>query len=556
VQGYVSQLRKLLEPEGGPFRLLVTEAAGYALRLDPEQLDLQRFERLLAQGKEALAAGNARQAASLLREVLALFRGPPLADFTYEPWAQSEIGRIEELRLTALEERIEAELAFGKHNELTAELETLVAEQPLRERLRGQLMLALYRAGRQAEALEAYQQARTALVEQLGIDPSPELQTLYKQILNQDEALTVEAPPATPPTNLPAPPNALVGRQRELAELIELVRSRAVRLVTLTGTGGIGKTRLAHRVARDVLDEFREGVFFVSLARISDPELVMPAIAQTVGIREEVGKPLVETLNEYMREKEMLLLLDNFEQVVDSAPAVATLVEAASKLKVLVTSRAPLRVSAERTYDVPPLGLPDPDQPPTIETVEESEAAELFIERATAAKSDFPLTENDLAAVTEICLRLDGLPLALELAAARTPVLTAQALLARLDERLGLLTTGARDADERHRTLRATIDWSHDLLSPPEQTLFARLSVFVGGCCLEAAQAVCASNGEPGVDILDGLASLVEKNLLRQRADTNGQPRYSMLETIREYALERLVGSGERDEAHDRHARH
>jgi predicted ATPase/class 3 adenylate cyclase len=338
------------------------------------------------------------------------------------------------------------------------------------------------------------------------------------------------------PTNLPVQPNELIGRERELDEAAALLRN-GLRVLTLTGTGGTGKTRLALQLAAEVVEAFPNGVFFVSLAPVRDWELVAPTIARTLGLREQPGETVVETLDGYLVDKELLLVLDNFEQVLAAAPAVAGLTAAAPGLKLLVTSRTPLRLSGERTYPVPPLELP--------------ESVRLFAERAHAAALEFAVTGENEAAVAEICRRLDGLPLAIELAAPRIRTLPPRALLRRLDQRLKLLTGGAQDLDERQRTLRATIEWSFELLPEAERELFAQLGVFVGGSRLDAAEGLC----DPiAIDLLDGLQSLVEKSLLRQRPDADGEPRYWMLETIREYALEVLEESGALADARRRHA--
>jgi predicted ATPase/class 3 adenylate cyclase len=383
-----------------------------------------------------------------------------------------------------------------------------------------------------------------------------EPQRLYQLV---GEALAGEFPSLRTlenrPTNLPIQPTALIGRQKELKELDGLLKRDTVRLVTLTGPGGTGKTRLALQLAAELIEQFSSGVFFVSLAPISDPDLLIPAVAQTLGVREQSGVPLLETLGNHLREKQTLLLLDNFEQISAAAPMVAALLASAPELQVLATSRTPLHLSGEQTYDVPPLALPDVVHLPGVDALTQYEAVALFIERARSAKSGFTVTNENAPAVAEICVRLDGLPLALELAAARVRVLPPQTLLSRLDHRLKLLTGGALDLDERQRTLRATIDWSYDLLSEREQRLFSRLGVFAGGCRLEAAEAVCDHEID-GQDILDGLTSLVEKNLLRQKEDPDGEPRFWMLETIREFAEERLDESAEARAVHRLHGEH
>src|SRR3954470_3269731 len=355
------------------------------------------------------------------------------------------------------------------------------------------------------------------------------------------------------PTNLPVPPNALIGRERELAETRALLEE-GVRLLTLIGPGGTGKTRLALQLAGDALELFANGVFFVSLAPIRDWELVVPTMLRTFGLREQPGETPLETLTEYLREKELLLVLDNFEHVQAASPVVAGLLETAPGLRVLASSRMPLRLQAERAYRVPQLGVPDLRRPAVAAEVVDFDAVRLFVERARAAAVDFEVTDVNAEAVAEICVRLDGLPLAIELAAPRVRTLTPPALLRRLDQGLALLTGGAQDVDARQRTLRGTIAWSHDLLLAKEKTLFARLAIFVGGCRLEAAEEVCDFDGTFGGELLDSLDSLVQKSLLRQRADSDGEPRFWMLETIREFGLELLGSADELEAACERHA--
>ncbi|HMI99837.1 MAG TPA: BTAD domain-containing putative transcriptional regulator [Gaiellaceae bacterium] len=521
LQVYVSQLRKLVE-DG-----LVREGPGYRLRVEPDQLDAERFERLADEGAAALDRRAYAEASALLVEGLALWRGPALVDVHYESFAQVEITRLEELKLAALEGRIEAELGLGHHGQVVGELEALVAENPLRERLRGQLMLALYRAGRQADALEAYTEARRVLIDDLGLEPGPELRDLEQAILRQEEAL---APRPLPESNVPTPVSTLVGRERELEEICSTLRGGQVRLLTLTGPGGAGKTRLAIEAANALAGEIPDGAFFVPLDTIRDPELLLPAIAEALAVREHSERPLLASLAERVVGRRVLVLLDNFEQLVEASPLLTEVLQAAPSLTFLVTSRSALRLNGEQEYSVEPLGRRD--------------AVALFVQRAQAAESSFQLTDENTAAVEEICARLDGLPLALELAAARTKLLAPQAMLDRLDQRLDLLSHGPRDKPARHRALRDTVAWSYDLLEPEEQLLFAHLAVFSGGCTLESAVGVCDAS-------LDGTGTLLDESLLERAGE-----RLRMLETIRVYALEQLAEDDGAADLHRRHARH
>jgi predicted ATPase/class 3 adenylate cyclase len=356
------------------------------------------------------------------------------------------------------------------------------------------------------------------------------------------------------PNNLPTQPSPLVGRERELTAVRELLLLPEVRLVTLTGPGGTGKTRLGLHLAASLVDLFRDGAFLVSLAAITDPVLVDSQVAQALGVQEEPGRPLAGTLDAYLSDRELLLLLDNFEQVAEAAPRVAEILAICPQVKILVTSRVRLRLRGEREFAVPPLALPDLDHLPLVEALSQYEAVRLFVERSREVRPDFAVTNATAPAVAEICHRLDGLPLAIELAAARSKLLTPQALLARLGQRLKVLTGGARDLPARQQTLRDAIAWSYDLLDAAEQVLSRRLAVFAGGCTLEAAEAVCNSAADLEVDVFDGLASLVDKSLLRQAEVPDGEPRFAMLETVREFGLERLAASGEADAVRRAHA--
>jgi predicted ATPase len=347
---------------------------------------------------------------------------------------------------------------------------------------------------------------------------------------------------------MPVQRTGFVGREKEVAAAKELLLRQDVRLVTVTGPGGIGKTRLAVEVANGLVERFPGGIHFVSLSSLSDPGLIASVIVQTLGIREAGGQSPLKILKKNLLDSlsaPLLFLLDNFEHLIQAAPTVAELLAMGPNLKILVTSRAALHVYGEHEFPVPPLALPDSRSVPPLEVLSKYPAVALFLQRAVAAKPDFELNRENAFAVTEICARLDGLPLAIELAAARVKVLSPSSMRTRLASRLQLLTGGARDLPQRQQTLRAAIDWSYDLLSPAEQKLFRRLSVFGGGCTLEGVEAVCNTKGDLDLDLLDGMASMVDKSLLQQVEQANGESRFVMLETIREYALEKLEASGE-----------
>jgi predicted ATPase/DNA-binding SARP family transcriptional activator len=546
---YVFQLRKALGRA-----VIRTVPSGYELRASPESIDVHRFEDLLVEARSEAPLA----AAATLREALALWRGSALAEFAFEAWAQVEIARLEELRLEALEERIDADLALGRAADVVAEAEGLVAQHPLRERLRGQLMLALYRCGRQADALAAFRDGRRVLVEELGIEPGPALRELEHAILDQDPGLTpLSTAPAglvaaRPTTGLHPRPTSFVGRTRELREVRTLLQDDDLRLVTLTGAAGSGKTRLALE-AKGALEGWAEAVV-VELAPVFDASLVAATVADRLGIRERPGRTRADALIDHLRHRRALLVLDNFEQVLAAAPLLQEMVVEAVGVKLLVTSRTPLGVPAEHVYPVPPLELPDPSPAFTLARLRRTEAIRLYCERAREARPGFRLTDANAGAVAELCVRLDGLPLALELAAARSNVLSPRALLERMAGRLDLLRAapGSR-VSGRHLTLRAAIEWSYDLLAPDLQRLFTSLGVFVGGFTVEGAEAVA---GRLEIDVVDGLQSLLRDNLLTTDRSAGDEPRLGMLETIKEYALEQLTASGDLDAVRRRHAQH
>ena len=546
LQGRVSRLRSAFRAVGLPETLVVSRRPGYLLDVDPGTVDVHRFTRLVDEARRGTDLGRRYGAA------LALWQGPALAEFDADGWARDQRQRLEELRLAATEEWVDVRLAAGQHAELVGELTDLVARHPLRERLHGQLMVALYRSGRQADALAAYQRARQILDDELGLDPSPELRELEQAMLRQDA--TLAAPPRAPEREpepeqpaLAARLTSFVGRDRERSALRELLASR--RLVTLTGPGGVGKTSLAVEVA--AADGAAGGTWFVGLAGVADAAALAPAVADAVGAPSGPGTAQDRALR-HLRRREALVVLDNCEHLVAACAELAgRLLAACPGLRLLATSREPLGVAGEAQFPLAPLPAPPVDV--TAAELAGSDAVRLFVDRARDADPGFVLDEMTGPAVAQLCRRLDGLPLALELAAARVKTLPVEEIAARLDDRFRLLTSGPRTADARQRTLRATVDWSHQLLTDAERVLFRRLSVFPAGWSLAAAEEVCAGprpDGSDDTDVLDLHARLVDRSLVVPRRG----PGFGMLETLRQYAGERLDEAGERERVEAAHA--
>jgi predicted ATPase/DNA-binding SARP family transcriptional activator len=574
LQALVSRLRRAV-----PEAVIESRPSGYQLTMDPRSTDIVQFEDLVATGRAQLRDDPAA-AGQTLRQALALWRGPALADVADTDFGQAAVARLDELRLTAIEQRVDADLRTGNTASLVAELEGLVIAHPMREPLAARLMRALHAAGRRGAALEVYEQTRKRLVNQLGVEPSAELAALHLQILRDEPPAEPEPKtprPASPlsnhkNTNLRAELTSFVGRDAELRQVAELLG--AYRLITLTGPGGAGKTRLAVEAARAELPATPDGVWLIELAPVTDPADVTSAVLSALGLREQVlvsstrprrltpETPVppdeLSRLLSALAVKRTLLVLDNCEHLVAAAAALADRVLAACpQVRIMATSREPLNITGEALWTVGPLTLP-PDPAVTSFSAERSvvqdfASVRLLTQRARAVVPSFAVTQDNAPAVAAICRALDGMPLAIELAAARLRTMAPEQIQARLGDRFGLLSSGSRTAMPRHQTLRAVVDWSWDLLDDAERALWRRFSVFTGGATLEAAEQVCSGSGLPAARVLDLLTALAEKSLLTVRHDP---PRYWMLEIIRAYGTERLAEAGEQEEVRAAHAQY
>jgi predicted ATPase/DNA-binding SARP family transcriptional activator len=566
LQALVSRLRASLGRD-----LVAAETSGYRLVISLDRVDAYCFARLVAEGRAALTRGDAAEARRVLAEALALWRGPALADLAGVEAAEAEIARLEGLRLAAIEDRIDAGLSLGAHAEVAGELSPLIAAHPLRERLRGQLMRALYGSGRQVEALAAYEAARTDFAERLGTDPSPELAALHLSILRgaplppppeahqrdqqrpegsasgQGEPVPGVYVPGGKKGNLRARLTSFVGREKDVRHTGLMLAEH--RLVTLLGPGGAGKTRLAVESGEALADETPDGVWLAELAPVRDPEGVPQAVLAALGLRDTRRAPvwppgavppepvdLTTRLVAGLGSRRQLIILDNCEHVIDAAARLADRILAECPgVRILATSREPLGITGELLWPVQPL--------------DHEHAQNLFADRAATARPGY-VVDGDAVAVARICRELDGMPLAIELAAARLRTLSAAQIADRLDDRFRLLTGGSRTALPRHQTLRAVVEWSWDLLDERERVLARRLAAFAGGATLDAVETVCSGDGLPREQVLDVLARLVDKSLV-----ICDNERYRMLETIRAYAMERLRESGEERPVRLAHAR-
>src|SRR5215475_7849593 len=551
VQAHVHQLRRVLGRG-----TVQTFAGGYQLALAPDIVDVARFSSLAAAGAERLAAADPQRGLVLLTEALTLWHGDALVDCRGIPFADSAASALEEERLSVIENRIDADLALGHGPTLMGEIERLLAIHRYRERLWAARMTALNQSGRRAEELETYVTARKIMVDELGIEPGPELQQLHTMLLSGapstaavrpamptlsglEEFSTAAQRPAT--AQPPAPVGALIGRASDTEAATALLLQPGVRVVTILGPGGVGKTRFATDLAISVRNRFPGGVAWIPLAGLRDPSHILAAVAQAIGQHVD---PTPQSLGSWFAGNRWLLLLDNIEHLLpDAASVVEALVSAAPTVCVLGTSRVALHVAGEHRYQLAPLSGPAPDESNDPEAVLGSPAAELFLERARATSPALVVDDAAVAAIATLCGRLDGLPLALELAAARTSILSLPALASRLDSRLTLLTASARPSVDRQKSLRATLEWSFDLLSAPARRLIAWLSVFRNGFALEAAEFVgkAAFSAEDYSTVLDVLGELADASLMTTTTDpATASVRFSMLDTVTEFGHELL----------------
>ncbi|MEV5106815.1 BTAD domain-containing putative transcriptional regulator [Streptomyces massasporeus] len=587
LQNYVLRLRRALGcPAGGA--PVFTRPHGYVIHTAPDALDLHRFTALVRQGRTALAEGAAARAAPLLSEALGLWRGDPLSDLPAH-LVRGVVAAMNEQRLDALESRIDADLALGRAADVLPELRGLIGEYPLREHFWAQRMLALFHCGRQGEALESYREVTALLADELGVAPGAGLRQVHQRLLAAaPDLIGVQAVRATPPSRdgeLPVEMTTFVGREEQVAQVRRLLGT--ARLVTLTGVGGVGKTRLALRAAAEAAPSFADGVRLADLAPLSDADLLDRAVSEALGLRDQSARPVADAVADHLRDRRLLLVLDNCEHVVEHvAGLVLRLAGTAPGLRVLATSRQRLGTPGEHVLTVPPLTLPTvegtaggtparrkpgveasgddgtmaaaaPGVPASTDTDDpllRSEAVRLLLDRAAGSAPAFRLTTRNRRAVAQLCLRLDGIPLAVELAAVRLSAMTAEEILERLDDRFRLLSLPRpRTSARGHHTLRGIVDWSYDLCTEGERLLWNRLSVFSGGFDLEAAETVCAGEGVLREDVLDLLAGLVDKSIVAVNS-SGDRARYSLLETIRQYGRQRLQEEGGTTRVRVRHS--
>lgn len=539
LHSHVSRVRRAIRPLS-----ITSTAAGYAIDLAGATSDTDRFEELV----EDARSFTGRAAVDRLAEGLELWRGRAFGDLAELIGVRGEALRLEELRLIATEEWIEARLESGEDAELVGDLDSLLVDHPLRERFWRQLMIALYRSGRQGESLARAKRLRRMLRDEFGLDPSPAVQDLESRILTDDPSLVIVAERLRPaaPSQRPTDATSLIGRDEDVERVVAAIGPRS--LVTVSGPGGVGKTRVAWRAANAAETRFTDGLAFVELAPIRESSAVIEVVARVLDVQQRQHRSLDESVVDFLADKRLLLVLDNCEHVIDDAAALVDRVrQRCEAVGVVTTSRVPLGLPDEHILVLAPLAAPDVNADPG--TITASPAVELFVERAAMARPGFTLDEHNARTVAEICRRLDGLPLALELAAARVRTIGLDALVSRLDQRFFLLAGERRGVDERHHTLSRVVEWSFDLLDQIEQDTFMQLSVFAGSFGLAAAEAVCRV--DPAASTVAVIANLVDRSMVR--LEEPGEPRYVMLETMREFGHARLMSAGDLARVEERH---
>jgi predicted ATPase/DNA-binding SARP family transcriptional activator len=548
----VSKLRRALVAAGAPAGTLLTRPPGYLLAVAGAAVDTYRFEGLLSRARRLLTDGRPEEGLGVLNEALALWRGSALGDVGDAEWIGAESARLEELRIGALEDRFDLLLQLGRHGEAVADLERLVSLHPLRERLHRQLMVAHYRGGRQADALTLYHRLRARLADELGIDPSPELQTLAEAILRQQVPSPAAPPPRTvaprPGRQAPSALSAVIGRRDDVDTVLGLLAG--TRLVTLTGPGGVGKTTLSLEMTRHLDPAVSGELRIIRLAPLEPGADVAEAFARQLGLLPPgPGEEATLAILDHLADHHALLVVDNCEHVLDSAAALLErLLIGCPRVTVLATSREAVALPGEVQVAVHPLAVPAAEA--DLTTIGRASAVRLFVERARAVRPSFALDAGNASVVAQICRQLDGVPLAVELAAARVKALPVQEIADRLGDRFTFLTAGPRSGEARHRTLRITLDWSYQLLSAPEQALLRRLAVFRGGWTLDAAEQICPFGDLDSDAVLDLLFRLVDRSLVVPDPDTG---RFRLLVTIRDYGWAKLRETDEASIVQDRH---
>jgi predicted ATPase/DNA-binding SARP family transcriptional activator len=565
LQVYVANLRRLLRSSVGGADQgcpeIVSHAAGYSLKARPQELDLLEFRRCIHFADEGANRGDLVAAAEALRRAGHLVKGEPFPDLAEVGACRAELADLEESRLRAVEDLFEIELALGRHAAVVDEAQLMVVRHPFRERLWASLVVGLYRCERQADALTACRRARRLFRDELGLDPGEALQQVEQEVLRHDPALRAPVPISrrrrhSSFDNLPTPVTPMVGREAELDDVVSLLADSDTRLVTVTGAGGIGKTRFALAVSQRAESSLPDGVCWVDLADVGDAALVPMVIAAALGVGERAGADPLEIASAFLRNRHLLLVLDNFEQVDAAWPVVVQLLGSAGELRILVTSRWALQIRGEHELELQPLELPPADDKLVGPDLARIEAVQLFVDRGRAVSREFALTYDNARVISRICQGLDGLPLALELAAAQLRRRSAEAVLELLNAGVGKLPATIRDLPARQQTLHATIAWSCRLLDEPVRDLFEQLGVFAGSPTLEAIEAICVTSRSQAGDLAGRAAALVDHNLLRNGHDPREVPRYSMLQSIREFAREAMATRRDATDLRRRHAEH